>query len=473
MFNSINKIKRVFIFILSLIIITHSLVLNSYAVWGEKDNKKFWLGSDGSLAKDGWKLIDDDNDGIGYYYYFDDSGFVVTDDIAPDYSVIGLDGRKIGYDGNPVSEEIKELVLEGVTDASLLSPEIMEQVKAEQDASMQVNKGFVSSGAVLYAKDSTVTEGPTPADNIVIEANPDGTARTYIGPNIVLTDKSRKKTGVASDPTISKNMQDHIISGDKYSKKVNGTTCNKQKWKEVMALKGTGATITFENQNNNFNKLKGRIATHNFSYSDRTTICTLFIYNDDDGEELYTTSDFNYNSGISFECSFPKKTKSIRFELEVSGQYTSRVCYLRNCEFGFDREAYEEEMYEDDVEREYIRRIGTASEVEYDEEAEDELYAQGEIALEGEDPGARYNRINNIVTDDEYWANYQYDEEDDGITAEMKASISEAKKRMEEKANKRDEISGPNFDPELQKQTEAVGPDGSSRFVTGKDEGGE
>ena len=233
------------------------------------------------------------------------------------------------------------------------------------------------------------------------------------------------------------------------------------------------ATITFENQNNNFNKLKGRIATHNFSYSDRTTICTLFIYNDDDGEELYTTSDFNYNSGISFECSFPKKTKSIRFELEVSGQYTSRVCYLRNCEFGFDREAYEEEMYEDDVEREYIRRIGTASEVEYDEEAEDELYAQGEIALEGEDPGARYNRINNIVTDDEYWANYQYDEEDDGITAEMKASISEAKKRMEEKANKRDEISGPNFDPELQKQTEAVGPDGSSRFVTGKDEGGE
>ena len=470
---SINKVKKIFVLILSIIIISHVFCINNYAVWGEKDNKKFWFGSDGLLAKDGWKLIDDDNDGIGYYYYFDDNGFVVTDDIAPDYSIIGLDGRKIGYDGNPVSEEIKEIVLGDLGDTSILSAEIMEQVKAEQDLSMQVNKGLSSSGTVLFAKDPSLMEGPTPADNIVIEVNPDGTARTYIGPNVVLTDRSKHKGGAASDPSISKNMQDHIKSGDKYSKKVNGTTFNKQKWKDVMALKGTGATITFENPNNNFNKLKGRIATHNFTYSDRTTQCTLFIYNDDDGEELYTTTDFNYNSGTSFECTFPKKTKSIRFELEVSGQYTSRVCYLRNCEFGFDREAYEEELYEDDVEREYIRRVGTASEVDYDEEAEDALYAQGEIALEGEDPGARYNRINNIVTDDAYWANYQYDEEDDGITAEMKASISEAKKRMEEAANKRDEISGPNFDPELQKQTEAVGPDGSSRFVTGKAEEGE
>jgi hypothetical protein len=242
-----------------------------------------------------------------------------------------------------------------------------------------------------------------------------------------------------------------------------------------MALKGTGATITFENPSNNFNKLKGRIATHNFSYSDRTTICTLYIFSDDDGEELLATSEFNYNSGTSFECNFPKKTKAIRFELEVTGQYTSRVCYLRNCEYGFDREAYEEELYDDDVEAEYRRRVGTESDAEYDDgeygEDEEGFVGLGEVALEGEDPVSRYNRLNNIKMDDEYWANFEYEEGDDSITAEMIASISEARRRMDEKLNEKNKISGPEFDPELQKQTEALGPDGSSRIIEGHAEG--
>ena len=468
----IDLIKKINAFLIAIIVMTFAFSFNSFAIWGEKDNKKFWLGADGLLAKDGWKLIDDDNDGIGYYYYFDGEGFILTDDITPDFKIVGIDGRRIGYDGNPVSEEIKSIVLEEVEDRDLLSSEIMDLIKAEQSDTLTIEKGFNSSGQVLFAKDPSVFDGPTPSDNIVIETNPDGTARTILGPNVVLREKKSKDS--YTDPTISRNMQEHIKSGDKYSKKVNGTTFNKQKWKDVMALKGTGATITFENPKNNFNKLKGRIATHNFSYSDRTTQCTLYIFNDDNGEELLVTSDFNYNSGTSFDCTFPKKTKSIRFELEVSGQYTSRVCYLRNCEYGFDREAYEDELYEDDVEAEYRRRVGTESDAEYiDEEEEDDNFSLGEIAVEGEDPVTRYNRINNIKMDDEYWANYQYEEGDDGITAEMIASISEARKRMEEKSKARDDISGPNFDPELLKQTEALGPDGSSRVIAGKAEGGE
>ena len=259
-------------------------------------------------------------------------------------------------------------------------------------------------------------------------------------------------------------MPEYIKSGDKYSKKVNGTIFNKSKWKEVMALKGSGATIVFENPSRNFNKIKGRIATHYFSYSDRTTQCTFSIYNEDDGEELYSTSDFNYNGGVSFECVFPKKASAVRFELEVTGQYTSRVCYLRNCEFGFDKEAYEEELYEDEVEAEYRRRYGTDSEATYVEGEEDENWALGEIPLEGEDPGARYRRLHG-ERDDFYWANFQYDEEDDTITEAMKASISEARKRLEEEAEKRNLISGPAFDPVLKEQTEALGPDGSSRLI--------
>ena len=260
-------------------------------------------------------------------------------------------------------------------------------------------------------------------------------------------------------------MQEHIKSGDKYSKKVNGTTYVKQKWKNVMALKGTGASIVFENPGKNFNKIKGRIATHNFSYTDRTTTCMLYIYDDQTNEEIISVTGFDYNSGTSFECTFPRKTERIRFELEVSGQYTSRVCYLRNCEFGFDREAYEEELYDDDVEAEYRRRVGTASDAEYYEEEEETDSPQGEIALEGEDPGARYRRLNGIVQDDEYWAGLKFEEDDDTITADMRASISEARRKMDEKAAKDDTVSGPNFDPELQKMTEAVGPDGSSRMI--------
>lgn len=465
------KFKKLHIFILMMLAITPLFSIYTFAVWGEKDGKKFWLGIDGQLAKNGWKLIDDDNDGIGYYYYFDEEGFIVKDDITPDYKIAGADGRRVGYDGNAESEEITQIVLGDVGDTDIFSAEIMQQVKAEQEGVTQVDKGVYSSGQVLFAKDPTVIEGPTPADNIVIDVNADGTAKTLLGPNVVLKDKKKKDSYM--DPNISKNMADHISSGDKYSKKVNGTTFTKQKWKDVMALKGTGATITFTNPNNNFNKLKGRIATHHFTYSDRTTQCTLYIFNDDEGEELATVTDFNYNSGCAFECTFPKKTKSIRLELEVSGQYTSRVCYLRNCEFGFDRDAYEEELYEEDVDREYRRRVGTESDAEYyDEEEEDAMYAHGEKAVEGEDPGERYRRINNIVMDDEYWASYQYEEGDDGITAEMIASISEARRRLDEKAEKNDAVSGPNFDPELLKQTEAVGPDGSSRMIAGHDEGG-
>ena len=451
---------RLLLSIVLLISINISFV--SFAIWGEKDGKKFWFGIDGSLAKDGWKLIDDDGDGIGYYYYFDKDGFILEDDITPDYKIVGEDGRRIKNDGNVDSKEIERIVFgEEEEDSDILSAEIMAQVRAEQE-SVAAPRGHFSSGQYIFAKDPEEFDGPTPADGIIVEVNPDGTARTLLGKNVVLKEK---KKDTQYDTSINKNMQEHIKSGDKYSKKVNGTTFSKQKWKDVMALKGTGASIVFENPGNNFNKLKGRIATHNFSYTDRTTLCTLVIFDDKTNEELLSVGGFDYNSGTSFECTFPRKTSQIRFELEVSGQYTSRVCYLRNCEYGFDREAYEEEKYEDDVDAEYRRRIGTESEADYYYDEEETENPQGEIALEGEDPGSRYRRLNGIKQDDEYWAAFNLEEDDDTITAEMRASISEAKRRMDKKAEKDDSVSGPNFDPELQKMTEALGPDGSSRMI--------
>lgn len=453
------KIKLLFV---AVVLMSMSIHFDSFAIWGEKDGKIYWFNLDGTIAINGWKLIDDNNDGIGYYYYFDEDGFILVDDITPDYKIVGKDGRRVGYDGNIVTEDIENISLEDIEDEAILTAEIMEQVKSEQGEAVQAPKGHFSTGEFLFAKDPDVIDGPTPADDIIIDINPDGTAKTLLGKNVVLKEK---KKDALYDTTINKNMQEHIKSGDKYSKKVNGTTYVKQKWKDVMALKGTGASIVFENPGKNFNKIKGRIATHNFSYTDRTTTCMLYIYDDQTNEEIISVTGFDYNSGTSFECTFPRKTERIRFELEVSGQYTSRVCYLRNCEFGFDREAYEEELYDDDVEAEYRRRVGTASDAEYYEEEEETDSPQGEIALEGEDPGARYRRLNGIVQDDEYWAGLKFEEDDDTITADMRASISEARRKMDEKAAKDDTVSGPNFDPELQKMTEAVGPDGSSRMI--------
>lgn len=463
MFMRINeKLKKCISLALS---ISLAFTLPSSAMWGKTEKGGiYWYEADGTVAMDGWKLIDDDNDGVGYYYYFNKNGFILLDDITPDYKIVDADGRRIGYDGNPESKVIEKIVFgDGDYDDSIYSAEILEQIKADQDI-VEVQRGVLSSGGYLYAKDPSIIDGPSPSDNLVIDANPDGTARYILGPNVVL---KKKKNENYYDPMLNRSMQEYIKSGDKYSKKVNGTTFNKSKWKDVMAMKGTGATIVFENPKKNFNKVKGRIATHYFSYSDRTTQCTFYIYNEDDGEELYATSDFNYNAGVSFECVFPKKASAIRFELEVNGQYTSRVCYLRNCEFGFDKEAYEEELYDDATEAEYRLRYGTDSEAEYSEEDETEdplLEIMGEISQEGEDPGARYRRLNK-VNDDYYWATFSYDEDDDSVTEAMKASISEAKRKLAEEEEKRNKVSGPAFDENLKKQTEPLGPDGSSRII--------
>ncbi|MBR1454659.1 MAG: hypothetical protein IJ593_08485 [Lachnospiraceae bacterium] len=459
-------VKSKFLFIISAICIVF-FVFPAYCLWGKTDKGGiFWYDADGTFAINGWKIIDDDNDGIGYYYYFNENGFALVDDITPDYMIVDNDGKRLDMFGKPEEVKVENIDKSDFGDSGIFSAEILAQIEANSDVST-VKKGFTSSGAAIRTSDVNKDEGPSPADNIVIEVNADGTARSILGLNVVLKDKSNEKKGYNAQ--MERKMSEYIKGGDKYSKKVNGTIFNKTKWKEVMALKGTGATITFENPSNNFNKIKGRIATHYFTYSDRTTICTLSIYNDDTNEELYTTSEFNYNSGTSFECVFPRKANVIRFELEVTGQYTSRICYLRNCEFGFDREAYEDELYEDEIEEEYRRKYGTDSNAEEDEE--EEFSDLGEIPLEGEDPGARYRRLNNI-SDDDYLLSIEYDEEDDSISAELRASISEARKKRDEENEARDRVSGPAFDKNLVNETEALGPDGSSRFVAAS-EGGE
>ena len=429
-------------------------VTPAFCTWGVLPNGNiYWYEEDGTIAMNGWKLIDDDNDGYAFYYYFDENGIVLVDDITPDYMTVGFDGRWVDLNGYTPYVKV---------DVRNVDPSNVGKVfdGLDSDQGANIPKGITSSGQYLYLADSTVTDGPKPSDEIVIDVTADGTAKTILGKNVVLTDKSERK---GYDTTMNKDMREYIKSGDKYSKKVNGTIFTKTKWSDVMALKGSGATIVFENPSNNFNKLKGRIATHYFTYSDRTTECTLNIYDEDDGELLYSTSDFNYNGGTTFECVFPRKAKAIRFELEVSGQYTSRICYLRKCEYGFDKEAYEDELYEDESEAIYRAAVGTESELDEDEDYDNDN-DMGDITLDNDGPDVRWRKLHNISEED-YLADLEYDEEDFANLPEaMKASISEAKRKRAEAEESRNRISGPAYDPDLKDRKEAVGPDGS-RFV--------
>lgn len=444
------KISKKLLLLITSALYVVLLCMPSFAVWGKTEKGGiYWLDIDNTFAVDGWKIIDDDNDGIGYYYYFNKNGFLQIDDITDDYYVVDELGRRIGTDGDPEKvfiEQIAAKTEEGVDD-SIYSEEIMAQIKANQDSNIvTVNPNLVSSGTYLYNIETD--EGPSPNDFIQeTEKN-----EYILGRGVVL-----KKDTTVFDPNIDKHMSEHIVGGKDYSKKVNGTTFQKSKWKNVMALKGTGASIVFENEKNNFNKLKGRIATHYFTYSDRTTNCTLIISNDDTGEEIFSTSSFNYNSGVAFECVFPKKASKIRFELDVSGQYTSRVCYLRDCVFSYDKEAYEEELYDDEIEEEYIRRYGTPSdadeeEIEYVEDERDNT--------ENVDPATHGKSINELSEQD--ILNMEYAADDDTVTDAMRASLSELKRQIQEAQEKRDQVSGPAFDKTLQEETKPkYNPDGS------------
>ena len=454
--------KKIFIKISSLVLLLLTLITISakpaFCRWGVLANgDMFWYEDDGTVAANGWKLIDDNNDGYAFYYYFDENGIVLRDDITPDYQVVGWDGRWVNTAG--VIQHAKVDSVDSYTgDPSLYSAELMKRLNSNS----AIKKGVESSGQYLHMADPSVIIGPKPSDEIVIDVNADGTAKVVLGKNVEIKKDKNNKT---FDSQMDKNMQEYVAGGNKYSKKVNGTIFTKTKWKDVMALKGNEATILFDNPSNNFNKLKGRIATHYFTYSDRTTTCTLNIYNEDKNDLIYTTSDFNYNGGVNFECTFPRKTKKIKFELEVDGQYPSRICYLRKCEYGFDKAAYEEELYDDETEAEYLKKVGTDSEADEEYEEEDDgIGASGEIPIEGESPDARWRRLHNI-SDDDYWASFGYDEDEMDLTDAMKASISEARKRAAEADEKRNSVSGPAFDPKLKDLKEAVGPDGSSRVI--------
>ena len=360
--------KKINLFVSIILLIFCMNNIRTYAAYWypvEQINGFIWLNDDFTYPKGTWCLIDDDNDGYGYYYYFDEIGKLLVDTITPDYRIVDSVGRRTLLNGDAERIDMNEAFYNE-------DDELM--MKFYNDAQKSVsNFGIVSSGTIGIAD----VDGILPnlgAENKYLE----GTTNKILGKNVVLKEKDNKDV---YDSSIDHNCVKYITAGSNYSKKVNGTTFSKIKWKGVIALKGTESYFDVENPKNNFNRVRGKIATHYFTYSDRTTMCRLIVSNEN-GDELYSTNSFNYNNGTNMDFTFPKKTKKLRFELVVDGEYTSRVAYIKDLNFLFNRKAYNEE-HEEDLEeaqyQEYRRSMGLiddeteAETEEYDDELEEDI----------------------------------------------------------------------------------------------------
>ena len=183
-----------------------------------KDKSIKWLYDDLDITvfpKDKWEIIDDDNDGIGYNYYFDKDGYLLIDTITPDYKIVDNKGREVDINLHPIKYEMKDVI----------------------------NIIVKEEGIVLDTDYSYIAPTKEPS-------------KVLIGEGVVL----RKKEKIF-DNTIEKDVLLYVDSSDRFIKDTKGTIYNEVRWKKCSSLKGNGGYVVFNNPQNNFNKITGYIST--------------------------------------------------------------------------------------------------------------------------------------------------------------------------------------------------------------------
>ena len=317
----------------------------------EKENLSFFEKIDGKKAKVtkktkiAYKWLTDINDensyiknsfvllpkatgsDIAYKYYFDSSGYLITDNISKDYTVLDKLGREIDTELKPVEYYI-----------------------GNKDYSIEhVEKPYDSKDDVYYGNMDR-SNNSTPSQIIITEG-------------VVFRNKLEKifKT------LIDRDMTKYIVGGSGYQTNVKGNTFKNGQWKQALMLRSNGSYITFENHINNFNKVTGKIAMESTSSSNRETSCRLVVYDKveyDKGnldEYLYYNDEFNYTEQKAISFTFDRSIKNIVFVLYVDGKYKNRSVYFKDLRFGFSKSAYREELIrkaEDKAEIDYLKSLG-------------------------------------------------------------------------------------------------------------------
>jgi hypothetical protein len=297
----------------------------------EKEKKKIQSFYDkGYYPKSSWMLVDTDLDGYGFNYYFNDKGKMLVDTVAPDYRIVDVYGREIDEYLEPISYKV-----EVSSDSEIKS-------------NISTKYGLTSDGIIL-------------------------------SPGVTLKEKSKHY-----DNQKNRHVLDYIDSSLRFKKTTNGTIYDGSKWKSVSSLRADGGYVIFNNPNNNFNKVIGKITIQKLSNKDdENTFCTLYVYDadlydlyrgyEDLLEPLYETSAFNYNEPFDFNFTFYRTVKRLRFQIETVGDNKLRTCYLKDLRYGFNNVRYKEELEEAKEKEEYIAYMKTLGIYQNDEEMLAEL----------------------------------------------------------------------------------------------------
>ena len=319
-----------------------------------KDKNIRWLYSDfdtTKFPKNKWEVIDEDNDGIGYNYYFDKDGYLLIDTITPDYKIVDHKGREVDMNFRPIEYK----VLSNNNKNELVETEVVKNVVNE------------SSNVIL--------------------AN---------GVNLKNKDK-------LYDNSVDKNMNNYIEKSDRYIKETKVSITNGVRWKNCSSLKGKGGYIIFFNPNNNFNKVTAILTTQQSPYEDDTSF-VLKVYDQDEYDkyeelhhfyDLYEIYEYEIVDKIEptvINFTFDRSIKRLRFEIDTVDDYNSRTCYFNDLKYGFSKAAFAEELKrkrENEEEIEELKRLGIYVEDYTSFDALDDygniIYEDGEIDDDFED----------------------------------------------------------------------------------------
>ena len=264
---------------------------------------------------------------IAYKYYFDSSGYLITDNISKDYTVLDNLGREIDAELKPVEYYI------GNKDYSI------EHIEKPYDSKEGVYYGNVNKSINSTPSQIIITEG------------------------VVFRNRLEK----IFNTLIDRDMTKYIVGGSGYQTNAKGNTYKNGQWKQALKLRGNGSYIVFENHINNFNKITGKITMEETISSDRETSCRLVVYDKveyDKGnleEYLYYNSEFNYTDFKQISFTFDRSIKQLVFVLYVDGKYKNRSVYFKDLRFGFSKSAYIEELTRKREEQEkidYLKSLG-------------------------------------------------------------------------------------------------------------------
>ena len=267
------------------------------------------------------------NSDIAYKYFFDNRGYLITDNISKDWTVLDKLGREVDSELKPVEYYI------GSKSYSI------EHIEKPYDSKEDVYNGNM-----------TRSINSTPSQIIITEG-------------VVLRNKLEK----IFNTLIDRDMTKYILGGSGYQTNTNGKTFKNGQWKKVLKLRNNGSLVVFENRVNNFNQITGKIAMEATISSDRETNCSLMVYDKEEydkgniDEYLYFNNEFNYTDFKQISFTFDRSIKNIVFVLYVDGKYKNRSVYFKDLKFGFSKSAYIEELTrkrEEQEEIDYLKSLG-------------------------------------------------------------------------------------------------------------------